>query len=545
MISTVTNELREFLAKNHGLEANATESRVRELAGQLVMSEAVSIKQIKELTAGPANRIADMVKSQVAEATKGLSEQIIALTGLLTKATDVSVPAAATVASADAAVDTTTPLRGFAANSPRAAMLAGAGSGDNVRVKSALEDYDDSHTAAIYGQHSKNEFLRKSFGNRQVVSGEPQSICYRPMNIPSQRDKAKAGAWFKFMLLKSGYTGLRMTEHDWQIVNEVARTSKFMGSIGYTNDDIDNAQWELKGERLGDIHIKALLDDSASGGSNAVPVEFDDVAVITPLLNGELFPLVKTRTVTRRQIVGLSVTNPTMTWSATEGTDIPVFDTSSFMGAFNTNVFPVTGCIEEGLDFEDDSPVPVGEILISRYGQSLAKELDKVIPNGDGTTQPQGLKNSGMSAVSSGSGTGGPWLVSDFENLMLSVGKEYRDTATREQQVFISNETTYNRTRAISVNSSSDQRRVFGMDEESYRLFNHPYKVQNDIANTYAYFANLSYYRMYRRLGFTVRTVTESKDLARQNKRLIVIRARFGGQLELAGAGRKITDGKS
>ena len=47
-------------------------------------------------------------------------------------------------------------------------------------------------------------------------------------------------------------------------------------------------------------------------------------------------------------------------------------------------------------------------------------------------------------------------------------------------------------------------------------------------------YANLEHYRMYRRQGLQVRVETAGRTLALGNQKIIIVRARFGGQMELA-----------
>jgi len=78
--------------------------------------------------------------------------------------------------------------------------------------------------------------------------------------------------------------------------------------------------------------------------------------------------------------------------------------------------------------------------------------------------------------------------------------------------------------------------RALGMDWEGYSVGGHPWKIQNSIADGYLGICNMSYYRMYRRLGMQVRNVVEGVTLARSNTRVLVFRARFGGQPTLGSA---------
>ena len=338
-----------------------------------------------------------------------------------------------------------------------------------------------------------------------------------------------------------------MTDHDKELMEYALRNVAWSGMVGGTGSE--NGATKVDNRKLTEMEIKAILDDSTSGGLEAAPIVFDDAVILTPVLHGELFPLVNTVPIARgRRVEGFSLGNPTFTSGTAEGTAIDLFDTSSYISAFDTTIFNAVGAMEIGLDFEEDSPVNIGALVAQRYGEKAMEWLDNQIVNGDGTTEPQGILNaSGTTTVSSTNGASGPPTVDDYEGLMFGINKEYRTAADKARTVFIGNDTTYKRARAISV-GSSDARRVFGMEVNAhgdYNLLGHGYKVQNDVGNANIAFANLRYYRMYRRLGLNVRVETGGKELARKNQKLIVVRMRWGGQLELGGAAAKITDAQS
>jgi hypothetical protein len=52
-------------------------------------------------------------------------------------------------------------------------------------------------------------------------------------------------------------------------------------------------------------------------------------------------------------------------------------------------------------------------------------------------------------------------------------------------------------------------------------------------------------YVLYRRAGFEVRRVTEDADLAKKNMEMLVVRQRFGGQMNHASAVALIDDGQT
>lgn len=123
---------------------------------------------------------------------------------------------------------------------------------------------------------------------------------------------------------------------------------------------------------------------------------------------------------------------------------------------------------------------------------------------------------------------------------MFSVTAPYR-AAKGGRCAFLASETTYKRFRAIPV-STTDQRRVFGMDHQNRRLLDYPFLIQGDIVQNKVAFANMGMYRLYRRRGLQIRVETAGETLARNNSMLVVARMRYGGKLTLGGAAGIMTD---
>jgi HK97 family phage major capsid protein len=428
-------------------------------------------------------------------------------------------------------VETTTATDTVEDSKQAPSSVFGVGKDTNVTVRKAHEQYSTTKGACVYPDKHKH------FPGQRVKIGEI------PLDEPSQLDLAVIGSFFKWSVRNTAGNGpiprgLRMTEHDEELLEYAKRNMAWTGIIG--GDGIE-APGATKVDRrfLTEMEQKAILDDAVSGGLEAAPIVFDDAVIITPLLHGELFPLVDVVNVARgRRIEGFSIGNPTITSGTAEGTSISMFDTSGYIAAFDTTIYNAVGAMEIGLDFEEDSPVNIGNIVKQRYGQATLAWLDNQLANGDGTTELEGVFNAtGITDIGNpAGGAGATPQITDFETLLFSLAKEYRDPSTASRQVFISNDTSYSRMRGIPV-GAADARRVFGMDHESYRCLDHPYKVQNDIANNVAGFFNLAYYRCYKRLGMTLRVETAGQTLALKNLMCIILRMRWGGQLELGGAG--------
>jgi HK97 family phage major capsid protein len=545
----ITPELKKHLSEKFGLAADADDALIRKTVGEKIATGELLIDDFQKLTTVKTTeaelKVKSMIDAAVGAAINPLIAKFDAMTTPLTPAAGAGTPAATPQVPAPG----TGAPAGVKAYAAGAMTGTRAGTFDDVRVKSVVEQFSDSRTAATWDK-SSNPYLAKSFGGRSV-SAHMDSMPYT-LDMPTDRSKAIAGAWFKHMALKSMRaqgieipTHLKMREMDEQLVQYALHESRFVG-------ETPAGDYEYGGEKLlSDIHRKAILDDSTSGGLEAVPIEFDASLILTPLLNGELFPLVTVRNVSRRRQEAVKVSNPTMSWGTADGTAISLFNTDSFISAFDNNIYPIVGAMEMGLDFLADSPVAIGQVVVERYGQRFLVEMDDAIASGDGTNQPEGLFTaSGVTTVSSAGGAGTAPQVGDYEGLMFAVGKEYLQEAgfpPNSRAVFIGTQTAYRRARAIKVNSSSDERRIFGVsDYMSYRLADFRYAINSSIDNSDFGFFCMNRYRMYRRQGLEVQTVRGTDwTLVRQNKMGIAIRARFGGALELAGAGAKVTDGQA
>jgi HK97 family phage major capsid protein len=159
----------------------------------------------------------------------------------------------------------------------------------------------------------------------------------------------------------------------------------------------------------------------------------------------------------------------------------------------------------------------------------MLSELDRVIVLGNGTTEPQGILNASISDIGNPSGgSGAVPQVDDYEALMFSVPKQYRQLNLRP--AFFANDVTYRRARGIPV-GTSDERRVFGMTHSDYKLLDHPFLINNTIGNAYAGFGCLAKYRLYRRQAQQVQFTSEGRELALKNQTLLVVRGRYGGKV--------------
>lgn len=535
----VTNALVKHLVEKLGLDKNHLElstrvdAEVQKHASDKLMSGELSLADLSALTAETEiSQAQKSINDAVAAAVNPIAASMQAFTETITKAFS-------TLNTAPAGQTATTDTKAAGLGTAEKVLEAGAAAGSEPRVKGAHERYSTTRTAMTY-KSSGNERNRKSFGDEAVLS--PSGGV---MEVPSQLDNVVAKTWWKHLVMRAAVRqGLPVTggytDHDKSMLDYIVNNCQFSGPVGARSEDSEDCIAKLEGEKATtDLVRKGLLDGAASGGLEAVPIEFDNATIMTALLNGELFPLVNWRQTSRRRIEAYSMGEFTFT-KESEGTAITLFDTSAFIAAFDTNIHPITGSVEMGLDFLDDAPNDMGAEVQNRWGDGFLKKMDGLIATGTGTDEITGVFTSAGTASPSAAGGSLPYSPSDAEALLFGVKKPYRSEAGA-RAVFLSNETVYNRFRSIPV-GTGDARRVYGMNYEDYMLAGHSHRINETIANTHCGFFCMNRFRGYRRRGFSVRIETGGKQLALSNQQLVVVRARFGGQLELGAAGAVIDD---
>lgn len=528
----LTQAVKDWCVDNCGLTADATDEEFGKAAADAIVSEKLTLAAYKELAADPdENNGKTLIK---------LLERMDDRLGKLEGKGSGETPERSEPSNINKAMAESTPGR-MNVDDPQ------------IREISVEEMFDGRRTAKHFPEFTQKGMKHPKAGQRlyEGTRGGANST-YRPIDEPSELDQAVSGAIFKWKLhhlvdRKDLPLTLRMTDLDWKLIKHALHKYSWAGVMYGIDGSEEEGAVGVKNRKLSATEIKALIDDGgASGALEMAPIVFDDMIITIPLLHGEFFPMVNVVNITRgRRIEGASIANVTINSGGVDGTAIDLENTANFITAFDTTIFVCDGAIEIGLDFLSDSPVDVAGLVTTSYGEQLLAWLDEQICIGDGTTEPEGITvATGTATVNADNGAGGPPTVGDYESLLFGVSKAYKRGAPTNRIAYGSNETTYQRARGIAV-GASDQRRVFGMDHESYMTFGHPHGINENFTNRQIVFANFMRYRMYRRLGLSMRQSTEGRTLIRNNYLLISARARFGGQLEDGNAAAVQADGQS
>lgn len=398
----------------------------------------------------------------------------------------------------------------------------------NIRIVNAAEKYTHNHKVLAYPTENKD-------GKTHPWAGQPVmnfNTFGRPMQELSRRDMAICGAYSKLIIssIRAGNSrtiGYQcLNQHDKDLLHYAMDNYEWSGWGGVGDDRFA----DIIERKLTPREKQTLIDDAVSGGLEAVPIVFDDQVIQTPLLHGELFPLVNVVAVDRgRRIEGVITGTVGSSWAGIDATPIPLFNTALYVTAFDTTIFRWEGAIQIGLDFLSDTPIDFGAHVTAQYGERLLEDLDDVIASGNGTTQPLGIINSAGTTVN--------WLgatnLGNYETLRFSVTKQEHGANFKASAVFCGTETSYQRAHSIPV-GANDVRRIFGMNYDDYQIMGRPYKIVGPatLTNQQIFYCIMKRYRMYRRRGMTMQTSTEGITLRRANSFLITATARYGGQLE-------------
>jgi len=214
----ITEALRKYAVENLNVAADAADDDIRKAVSDAITKGDLDLDTLKKLmttkAAGAEARIAAMVDEQVKKAFDAnlgpLNEKLDALGSLLKPAEgdDKADDPPADTKADDTPADDTPPLATKnGAPNPADTMTkagtagidgAGAADGYNIRVKSVVEQFDDTRTAATWAKSSK-EHLRNTMGDQQLKTAT-EGPGARPINMPTERSQAITGAWFRKMV---------------------------------------------------------------------------------------------------------------------------------------------------------------------------------------------------------------------------------------------------------------------------------------------------------------------------------------------------------
>lgn len=546
----LTDLLKKWLRDNCEVKEDATDDEYRAACGTALAIGKLKSEEFQKLTETPETKEAGALAKKLDQLTSGIGD----LTTLMTEQAKAAAAPVPVDTPADAPVEDKTvptddpesdPKPKTKAQPSEVSKMIGRIGGTpadeiDVQVKEAASHYDDTKKSLAFPTHQKS-------GREHPMAGRPVMDFNergRPMDEPSDLQRAISGAFAKFLVSTAQRGGSRtfgfqaLPQHDRELMHYAMEKMPWGGaSDGGDYADINN-------RKLTPTEQKALIDDATSGGLEAAPMVFDDMVIQTPLLHGELFPLVTVVPLERgRRVEGVSTGTVTSSWGGVDATAITLFNTASYVSAFDTTIFRWEGSIQLGMDFLSDTPIDFGAHITAQYGERLLEDLDDVIATGNGTTQPEGVMNkSGVTSVTWSSATS----IGNYESTRFTIAKPEFRANVASSFVFCGTETSYQRCRALPV-GASDARRLFGMDHfgasaGGYTFGGASYKINESLTNLQIFAAILARYRMYRRRGLTMRSSTEGDTLIRANELLMVAMARYGGQLERAACAALTSD---
>ncbi len=112
-----------------------------------------------------------------------------------------------------------------------------------------------------------------------MKTGQPVAFRGGDAELPSELETAKLGAYHKRLARKAGLN-VAWSQHDQDLWDELVNEDEWLVDQGNNTVSVRGA------------NVKALLEDSISGGTSLAPIFYDDALVVQLLLNSELAPFV-------------------------------------------------------------------------------------------------------------------------------------------------------------------------------------------------------------------------------------------------------------
>lgn len=397
-----------------------------------------------------------------------------------------------------------------------------------VNVKGYFDRYGDTKTALTY----------KSGASKLLgLNGRPMQYNGKDVNESTDRTKAMSALWLKFQLFPE-----RLTEDEEARIQWILHREKFHVPNA-KNDTEARLLTEHERHQVWDFNkhfysrgLKALIDDSTSGGEYSIPEFFDMDMIITPTLASEnilsycnVVPVPR-GTSAQNFILG----RPTIAAANTEGVAVGLFSTTGFLVDHDTPFFRAAGFIEIGKNFAEDAhPRLVAEIQ-NQYMESYRLWVNEQIMVGDGTTEPKGVTvSSGTTDVTPANPSTNTVVLNDLFDLLFGVGKAHRMRGGSGNAIYVGTENSYQRFRRLATGVTGDTRLVFGDNIESYAIFDHPFLIEEQgLTNSDLVFFQAKGYRWYQRQGPRFIREDRGDTLVRKNTFIVGLDTRAGGQLD-------------
>lgn len=392
----------------------------------------------------------------------------------------------------------------------RKVMSAIARYGDGVHVKATSESLSSERSKQTWPDGSP----RLNHKGQQIYS---MSEC----------DWAKMGVLMKMSLRK--LEGMpEITDWDRSLYQEMIDKETWIKPIGVNGEEF------IKGHA-----VKTVLQELLGSTSDAIVPEFFDTRVIElMLLRGEIFPYCNIVDVPAGSVIETGqIGNVTGTWDQLDGADQTIFDPTSLLTPITATVKSFSCLVEVGNELLSDTPVQLGMLLAGRMINKASAELDRVVLSGAAADEPEGVMNASNTIdIPSQNGAGGPLTDTDHVNLTFGIPK----VLEREAR-YAMKRATYKRFRSIVTGVTGDDRRLYQGGLKSYQIDDVPVSVvepapstgrgQGGLTDREIVFANFSKYRVWRRLGMTLRSDSTGYTNVRRNQTLFSLRMRLAGKV--------------
>ncbi len=302
---------------------------------------------------------------------------------------------------------------------------------------------------------------------------------------------------------------------------------------GANNAKVSFLKAILDGDRMA---VKALSEGTSSAGGYLVPAGFREEIVMRLPEESELAPYVRVVPVhTDSGNIPSLATDISVTWTSASGENTSFTESDPVLGTVAWALKRADAITKISRELAADATPSIMEFISQLFREAIARERDKMIAIGDGSTQPTGLANtSGITTLSS---FGVP-TFSKLVEMEQNLKRKYRRHAR-----WIMNGTNLRRIFSLLADNGEPlfRREMIG-DVPVSRILGYPVSQQDDLDDSEIYFGDLSFYLLFDREEMGIESTTTGGDAFVNHQIFIKVFERIDGKVGLTDAFVKASD---
>lgn len=307
------------------------------------------------------------------------------------------------------------------------------------------------------------------------------------------------------------------------VVKDASTLTKEEKIVGFYHALVTNNQFALK----------ALSEGTDADGGYLFPNEFlTELVRALPEFNVmrnwvRIIPM-------KRNVMDITtlVSGPKVFWTAENASKTT---TSAHFGADTLTARKLAAILYASDELIEDSDIfDVVQLIIQLFAEEIAREEEKVIWTGNGTTQPEGIDAAGTISTFSAGGTGD---FDDIISLYYNLPRQYRQSGA-----FFMNDNTAKNVAKLKDTNGQYLWVNSVREGESDTIKGRPVVISNWVPDGKIYFGDMKRaYFLGDRKRITVKVSQETETAFTKDQTAIRVVERIGGALVLPAAARGVT----